>query len=124
MAFYSIPGVNLQVMPGSFEQLTVTNAVKTLTATKYYTRTLPAVQANGTGGAQAYTTTIAEQALITVNAQPIRWTIDGTAATASVGHPAVAGDIIMLDGINAIQNFKAFRSGGVDSTIDITYFSN
>jgi hypothetical protein len=123
MSFYSIPGVNMQAMPSGFEQVTVTSGAGGigLTSTKFRKVTVPTSQ--GQGGAQAIQTVIAEQCLITINTNPVRWTIDGTTPTSTVGHPGAAGDIIMLDGINAIQNFKAIATGS-NSTLDVTYFSN
>lgn len=66
-------------------------------------------------------------AVITVEAQPIRYTRDGTApdngATPPVGDVHASGnERIVLWGLESLQKFKAIRSGGTDSTIHITYF--
>lgn len=61
--------------------------------------------------------------LITVSAQPLRWTVDGTnPVAATTGHYAAAGTEIFLSGYGNILGFKAIRDGGTDSSIQVTYF--
>lgn len=88
----------------NFEQLTVTNAVKTLTATKYQ---------SGSKKAQI--------AFITVESADIRYTYDGTTPDGNVGHLAVAGTALTLFGTHDIENFKAYRDAGSDAIISVTY---
>lgn len=88
----------------AFEQLTVTNAVKTLTAATYVS------------GAKK-----AQIAFITVESADIRYTYDGTTPSGSVGHLAVAGTAITLFGSHDIENFKAYRDASSDATISVTY---
>lgn len=51
------------------------------------------------------------------SANTIRWTRDGTAPTASVGHALVAGEAIEVDNLS---NFKAISTTGT-STIQVSY---
>ena len=119
MADYKVGGA-IQSMAGSYEKLTVTNAVKTLTSTKYNVRPNPTNF--GEGGGRFQTTTLAEEAFITVETQPIRYTVDGTTPSTTDGHLAAAGDTIYLEGFDNIARFQCIRSTGSDSTIHVTYF--
>lgn len=60
------------------------------------------------------------RAFITVETASIRWRCDGTAPTASVGHLAVAGDSIEIEGIANVANFKAIRVTD-SAAMQITY---
>jgi len=90
----------------NFEQLTVTSAVKTLTAAEYQ---------SGNKKAQI--------AFITVEDYDIRYTYDGSTPSGTVGHLAAAGTAITLFGTHDIENFKCYLDGaaGADSTISVTY---
>ena len=61
----------------------------------------------------------AQYALITVETDQIRWRYNGGAAT-STSHLANVGDVIELEGINNIQNFRAIRVTA-DAAIRVTY---
>jgi hypothetical protein len=108
-------GRGLPVM--DFEQLTVSNSVKTLTVSKY-------VKVITTGGSpeSSKMRITAQRAVLTVSAQPICVTIDGTTPDASTGHVFVAGDTIELTDQVQIANFKAIRQGGTDAGLAVTYF--
>lgn len=98
---------------GSFEQLTVTTAVKTLTATKY----------SGLMASERKRGRNALMARITLDpTNGIRYTVDGTNPSLTLGHPVLGGAEILLEGYNAIKAFKAFRSGGADAIINVTYY--
>lgn len=88
-----------------FESLTVSSTAVGLTASKY----IP------TDSSRRATT-----ALITVEADSIRFRIDGTNPTASVGHLATAGESIALEGYDNIKNFRAIRTT-TDATIRVTF---
>ena len=121
MATFSVTGVNLQPMAGSHESLSVTTgAVVTLTATKYISKTLTGYP-NPTEQK-----VLAEQAFITVVTNTVRWTVDGTTPTTGAtgtGHDAAAGDVIVLDGHDAILSFKVIAATGT-GTLKVTYFRN
>lgn len=64
-----------------------------------------------------------ERAEIHVDDAAIRWRADGTAPTASVGHPQSIDELFALDTITDIDEFQAIRSGGSDSELNIIYFA-
>lgn len=88
----------------AYEQLTVTNAVKTLTSTVYQ---------SGDKKAQI--------AFITVEDADIRFTYDGSTPSATNGHLLRADSVLTLYGTHDIENFKAFRAAGTDAEINVTY---
>lgn len=90
----------------AFEQLTVADSVKILTASKYMPSTT-------SGGAQA--------ALLTNDGADIRYTYDGTTPTTTVGHLLPDGGSLTLTGQNQMASFQAIRTGSVSSIITITY---
>lgn len=66
--------------------------------------------------------TTANCAFITVEAQPIRYTIDGTVPVAtSLGHLAIAAGVIELLSRDALMKFQAIRDGATDAVLEITY---
>ena len=71
--------------------------------------TLATVRANGE-----------DFAVLTVEDAQIRFTIDGTTATTSIGHLADPGDEITLDSSAEITNFSAIRTSGVSASIQVT----
>lgn len=64
----------------------------------------------------------AQKITVDVEAQPIRYTLDGTAPTTSVGRPVAAGVSFDVWGYENIVAFRAIRSGGTNSTCTVTYF--
>ena len=94
-----------QYTPFDYESLTVTNAVKALTAATY----APANKRS------------ADIAIITTEDDEIRYRIDGQADPSStVGHKRAADSEIILLGKNTIMNFKAIRIT-TDAKIHVTY---
>ena len=93
-----------QYVAFAHEALTVSNAVKTLTAATYIV---------GERYSQA--------AFITLEDADIRYTYDGTTPSATVGHLLTQGSALTLMGHHDISNFKAYRAGSVDGTIHVTY---
>lgn len=85
-----------------FENITV-SALKQLSSTIY----------NPTLGAAVY-------ALITVEDAPVRWTIDGTTPTATVGHECQAGGVIKLYNSTQIQKFRIIPVSAA-AKIAVTY---
>lgn len=91
------------------ETLAVSTAVKSLTAATYEPTDFLPTRCRG--------------ALITVHAQPLRYTLNGTdPVAATTGHYAAVGAEIFVKGYQNVKNFKAIRDGGVDSQIGVTYF--
>ena len=60
------------------------------------------------------------RAFMTVETASLRWRCDGTAPTATVGHLAVAGDSIEIEGIANVANFKAIKVTD-NATLQISY---
>ena len=87
------------------ETLAVSSSVVTLTAATY----------SPGGGLRS-----AQYAFITVETNPIRWWCTGDNPTTTQGHLAAVGDIILLEGVNNVRNFKAIRSTA-DATIQASY---
>ena len=83
-----------------FEQLAIEGTAKSLTAAEY-------------GNAQ--------KASISVETADIRYRLDGTVPTATVGKLAENGDEIILESAEDIKNFKAIRTGSVSAVLNIDY---
>lgn len=95
------------------ENLTVSTAVRVLTATKYRTQadTLPARDK------------LATSALITVGAQALRLTMEGTDPVASTtGALLPANSNWLIQGYQNIAKAKMIRESGVDAPISVSYF--
>jgi hypothetical protein len=65
----------------------------------------------------------ADFAVIQVLDAPIRWTVDGTTPTTTVGTQAVAGAFIPLPHKGLIHAFQAIREGGTDANLIVQYFT-
>lgn len=61
-------------------------------------------------------------AVITVFTAPIRFTVTGTAPTATLGHRADIHEQIVLENSAEVTNFKGIREGGTSATIDVTFY--
>jgi len=61
-------------------------------------------------------------ALMTVETNPVRWTIDGTTPVAvTTGHKLNAGDALELRGQDNLASFKVIRDGAADAALEVTY---
>lgn len=96
------------------ERLTITNAVKTLTAATYD----PSSDHKRATGARI---------AVLSGSGTFTFTEDGTTPTADattvsgVGTPAEAGDIIYLESFAAVSNFKAIRVA-TDAIVEVVYY--
>lgn len=74
--------------------------------------------------AVAITSTIIDQhpddGLITVETAAVRFRIDGTAPTATVGHVLEVGDVLELRGMGELSKFQAIRRDGTDATLRVS----
>jgi len=59
----------------------------------------------------------ADQALITVEGAAVRYTLDGTTATTSTGHPAAIGANLTLNGNKLFNNIQIIGTG---ATVNVT----
>lgn len=112
--------INGALTPMNYEAITIDNTAGgiALSASEYITTANAA--GSGVGATQRFH---AVSAFISVESQPIRWTVDGTAPVATTtGHKATDTDTITLNGIDAITKFRAIRDGGTNATIHVTYF--
>ena len=83
-----------------FEELTVSNAVKALTAATYGTL---------------------NRARITVADADIRFTVDGTTPTTDIGHILYDSDELRLESYEEIVAFRAFRNDSTDVEMSVSY---
>lgn len=88
------------------EQITVTNTAIGLTATKIRPAGRP--QAN--------------YAVCRLELAEIRYRLNGSAATASVGTLLEVGDTLPIRGNDLLANFSAIRTGGTSGQLDCTYY--
>lgn len=65
----------------------------------------------------------AQTALITVETQPVRFRLDGTAPTASVGHVIAAGGSYIVEGTVAIRKLSFIDTAAGASTVRVTTFA-
>jgi hypothetical protein len=86
-------------MATDFETITVSTVAKTLTAT------VIDQQHN--------------QALVTCEGAAVRFRLDGTAPTATVGHVLEAGDVLELES-GELGKFQAIRRDGTDATLQVS----
>ena len=70
----------------------------------------------------ATVTTRAKAALVTVETQSVRVTLDGTTATTTVGHLLAAGDALLIHGTDCIRKAR-FIAVTTDATIQVTFFT-
>lgn len=98
--------------PYDYEDVTVSSSVIGLTESKYK------VDSEIGKNSIDY---FARRAVITVEDAAFRYRYDGDDPTASVGHAAANGSVIVLVGEQAISQFKAIRTGGTDATLRVTY---
>jgi len=99
-----IPGI-----PTGFESITPTTA-KSITSALV----LP------TSG--SYIAMNAVAAYVTVETQPIRFRIDGTAASATVGHSLGAGESYLVRGKTAVSQFSCIDTAAGAATVRVTVF--
>ena len=65
---------------------------------------------------------MAQGAMIECETKGIRYTIHGSAAATNFGHTLNTGDIVVLYGPAALQNFSALQTDASTATLQITVF--
>ena len=61
-------------------------------------------------------------ALLTAETAQMRYCVDGTTATSTVGHLLETGDVLEIWGANNLAKFSVIRTGGTSGTLKVTYF--
>jgi hypothetical protein len=97
-------GINVQVTPFAYEDITVSSTAIGATAATI----------NSATGKAAY-------ALFTTETNPLRYTVDGTTPTATLGHLVSAGQQIEVCGFVAVSQLRMIRTGS-DATVRATYY--
>lgn len=100
-------GVTLQAAYTKFEAVTVAASAIGFTA----------AHINNTVGAHPAAT----DASCRLETAQIRWTIDGTTPTTTVGILLEIGDVLTLAGNDTLNNFRAIRTGGSSGQLDCHY---
>jgi len=59
--------------------------------------------------------------IITVESAQIRYTYDGTAPTSTLGHLVNAQDVLIVEGLSNMKNFKAIRTTANNGKLVVTY---
>ncbi len=90
-------------IPYDFETITVADTAIGFTASKLNASPKP------------------KRVFITVESAPLRYRMDGTAPTSTVGHNMVPSQSLTLEGISQLNNFKAIRTGATSATLQVTY---
>jgi hypothetical protein len=102
-----------ELSPYNFESIPVsTFTVVGFTASKLTARSAPGPRGGGT-----------TRAYCSDELFPIRWRVDGTSPTASVGHLLYSSGTITLDGYAAIQAARFLGVGSTTGTLNCTYFT-
>lgn len=94
---------------GGFETLTVTSAEKNFTASEI-------TPTSGT-----YKGKTCESVFVTVSLANIRFCIDGTTASSTVGHILTSGQNLTLNNASDIKNFSAYQDDTTDAELAVTF---
>jgi hypothetical protein len=97
-------------IPDSYELVTVGAAAIPLTPARYRNRS---------AGDRPRS---AKRALLTIETAPLRYTVDGTVPTATIGHLLPIGASLELLGYDAIAGFQAIRTTATSAELHVTYF--
>jgi hypothetical protein len=97
-------------IPGDYEDITVADSPVGMSNSKINPHTGP------------YARLSARATLISLENGDIRFRIDGGQPSLSSGHYLTSGDTLVLTGTQAIQQFRAIRSGDTDGGLRVTYF--
>ncbi len=87
-------------------------------------QTLSITDATGGVGFTGATYAGATHAFMILETAQIRWTIDGTAPTTTVGHLLEIGQSLTLTNFQQIANFRGRRTGGTSGSLSVTFSKN
>ena len=65
--------------------------------------------------------TFAKRAFCTLESGQIRWRIDGSDPTSTVGHLLEIGQSLEIEETGNIDNFRAIATGGTNGALKVTY---
>lgn len=102
-----------------YEAITVSTVSIGFTTAKIVVQT---ASTNTTEGSAYIDTKRVDEALVTVETNPIRFRLDGTAPTSAEGHLLQAGDSIVVSGFSNVSKLRFIRQGGADATLRVTYY--
>lgn len=97
---YALEVIPRGLTPFAFESITATTTVKTLNSTTYASAIAASVE---------------------VQSASIRYRVDGTSPSTSVGHLAGDGDYIILESSGEIANFRMVLGSTTTATVAVTY---
>jgi hypothetical protein len=80
-----------------------------------------AVQGFTAGTMNATNKRKAVRAVVTIEDAPVRYNWDGSVPTASAGHLANAGDVLIVLGYDALANFQIIKQGATTAYAMVTY---
>lgn len=111
--------VNGSLPAVDFETITVSNVAIGVTASKLTS----VLTRNANSGEQSYVEVRRlDEALFTVETNPIRFRLDGTDPTAAIGHLLNAGDSLVVTGFGNLSKLRFIRQGAADGTVQATYY--
>ena len=62
-----------------------------------------------------------KRALITAETAQLRYRYDGTDPASDEGHPLNPMDVLVLEGVKNLKNFKAIRTGDTSAVLKVTF---
>ena len=86
---------------------------------------LEAITVDNTAGGVALTTSYVDNSsmcFMTLETGQIRWTIDGTAPTTTVGHLLEIGQTLTFNSRQQCRGFRAIRTGTTSGALKVTYW--
>lgn len=110
----AVRALNGMIGTFGFEKLTVSSVSVGLTSSKYNVTQSTDSLGNSIGRK------IAKFATITVEADQIRYRLDGTAPDSTTGHLLNVNDVLMLSSEDDIRNLRMIRVT-TDATIQVSY---
>ena len=63
----------------------------------------------------------ANAAFVTVEGSPVRYRVDGTAPTSSVGHELLVGDVLRLEHHSEVENVQFISADGNTATLRCSF---
>lgn len=104
-----------------FESITVSTVSIGITAAKL--RVATELNARSAGQDASYVDIKRlDEAMFTVETNPVRFRMDGTDPTAAIGHLLNVGDSLVISGNQNLTKLRFIRQGAADGTVMATYY--